>query len=86
MNNQKNRACLLGIAGGYLVYLAYDLFRLRDNPDTTMTPAVRIIFIVLFVVLGAGIVVWAFRMWKDAARKEKEGKTETPPENENSLK
>lgn len=86
MNNQKNRAALLGIAGGYLVYLAYDLFRLRDNPDTTMTPAVRIIFIVLFVILGAGIVVWALRMWKDAARKEKEGKTEDPPENENSMK
>ena len=45
----KNRSYLMGIAGGYLLYIAYQLFESRGDQNTTMTPFVRIAFIVFFV-------------------------------------
>lgn len=82
----KNRSYLMGIAGGYLIYIAYQLFESRGDQNTTMSPAVRIAFIVFFVLAGIGLLVFAFRLWFAAVKAEKENKNEDPPENENSLK
>ena len=84
--NGKNRSYLLGVVGGYLLYLAYQLFRDRGMEDTTMTPAVRILFIVLFALTGIGLMVFAFRLWKTADRQEKETKESKAPEDRESLK
>ena len=72
--NAKNRSYILGIAGGYLIYLAYQLFENWNNPDAGMSPGVRILFISLFVLLGIGLMIYAFRLWKAADREEKENK------------
>lgn len=72
MNRKKTRGSLLGLAAGYLLYTAYELFRDRGDPDTTMPPAVRIIFIVLFVVAAVPLLVYAVRTWKDGTRDEEQ--------------
>ena len=72
MNGTKARSGLIGVAGGYLLYIAYQLFRDRGDPNTTMTPAARIVFIVLFVLSGAAMLVYAWRLWKQSLKEEEE--------------
>ena len=83
MINGKNRSYLLGIVGGYLMYLAWQLFDARADTNTTMTPAVRIIFIVFFTLAGAGLLVYAWFVWKDSGKEEEK---QEPKQDENSLK
>ncbi len=61
----------MGIVGGYLLYLAYQLFEGRNDPETTMTPGIMILFITLFVISGAVLLVYAIRLWKNSADGEK---------------
>ena len=70
LNNGKTRSSLLGITGGYLMYLAYQLFQGRNDPDTTMTPAARIFFICFFVLAGLGVVIYAIRVWRHSDKEE----------------
>lgn len=70
MNTGKTRSSLLGIVGAYLIYTAYELFQAREDTNTTMTPAVRIIFMVLFAAAGIGLLVYAVRVWKRSAEEE----------------
>ena len=86
MNRPKNRSYLMGVVGGYLLYMAWQLFDNRNNPDSTMAPWVCIMFAVLFVIIGVGLMIYAFRIWKIADREEREGKTEEKPENPDGLK
>ena len=81
MNNGKTRSTLLGVVGGYLVYTAYELFEGRADPNTTMTMAARIAFIVLFALAGAALVVYACVVWKRALREEDEKKKSEQDEN-----
>ncbi len=83
MNNQKTRATLLGVVAAYLLYTAYQLYEGRTNPDTTMTPFVMILFIVLFVLAAAGLLIYAWKTWKQADKEEKENPS---PDDPNSLK
>ncbi len=78
--NGKNRSYILGVAGGYLVYLAYQLFENRSNPEAGMSPALRILFMSLFTVIGIGLMIYAIRIWKAADREEKDRKEEENPE------
>ena len=87
--NGKNRSYVMGVAGGYLLYLAYQLFENFHNPEAGMSPAVRVIFIALFVLLGIGLMVYAFRIWKEADREEKAEKEQqktTVPDDETAMK
>ncbi len=84
MNQGKSRATLIGVVGGYLLYLAYQLLQDWNNPDTTMSHAVMAVFIGLFAVAACFIFVYAFRLWKRADQDEKEGKKAAS--DENSLK
>ncbi len=72
MNNGNARASLIGIVGAYLLYTAYDLFRNEAGADTTMSPAVRILFSVFFVLAGIALLVLAVRIWRRSAKEEKE--------------
>lgn len=83
MNREKTRSSLLGVAGGYLLYLAYELFRDRGNADTTMTPAARIIFIALFVIAGAALIVYAVHEWRHSGE---DAEKEKAKEDESNLK
>ncbi len=76
LNNSKTRASLMGIVGGYLIYLAWQLYQGRTDPDTTMTPAAMILFISLFVLAGAGLIVYAFRLWKHGMQEDQEKRRE----------
>ncbi len=72
MNSEKTRSTLMGIVGAYLIYTAWQLFQGRNDPDTTMTLGIMILFVVLFVIAGAGLVVYAVILWKKGMREEKE--------------
>ena len=74
---------MFGIVGEYLVYLAYELFRDRNELDTSMSTPARFAFIALFVLSGAALFVYAFLIWKRALQEEKEKK---PPEDDSSMK
>lgn len=72
MNNGKTRATLLGIVAAYLLYTAYELFEGRNDPNTTMTLPVMILFIVLFVIAAGFLAVYACRVWKRSKQEEEE--------------
>ncbi len=84
MNNGKTRSSLLGIVGAYLIYIAWDLWQDWGNSDTTMTVPVRVIFMVLFVLAGAALLVYAVYVWKHSD--DQKEKKPQPPKDENSLK
>ncbi len=84
LTNGKNRSYLLGIVGAYLIYLAYQLFEGRAETDTTMTPAVRYVFIALFVIAGIALAVYAVIVWKQSGKEEE--KEEKPKQDETALK
>ncbi len=71
MNSGKTRASLMGIVGIYLLNLAYELFRDR-NQESAMTMPVRILFIVLFLVFAVGLMVYAVRLWRGSGKAEEE--------------
>lgn len=78
MNNGKARSSLFGVVGAYLVYLAYGLYRDGTASDTTMSPAVRILFMVFFAAAGVGLIVWALVLWKRAMDEENHEKQNDP--------
>ena len=57
--------------GIYLLNLAYELFRDR-NQESAMTMPVRILFIVLFLVFAVGLMVYAVRLWRGSGKAEEE--------------
>ena len=75
----------MGVVGGYVLYLAYQLFQDRNVPSS-MSMGLRTFFIVFFAVAGIALVIYAFRIWLIADRKEREEKEETPPEDEKAMK
>ncbi len=83
MNNGKNRASLLGVVAVYLLYLSYELFQGRNDPNTTMAPVARILFIALFVISAAGILVYAVHVWRDSKRDDDR---QPPRDDQNSMK
>lgn len=86
MNRGKNRSYLMGVVGGYVLYLAWQLFRDRNDPDTTMALWLRILFMVFFAIAGIGLMIYAWRIWKIADKEEREGKEEELPEDPNAMK
>lgn len=84
LNNGKTRSSLLGVVGAYLLYTAWDLWQERGNTDTVMTVSARIVFIALFALAGAALLVYAVYVWK----RSEDQKEENPRDrnDENSLK
>ena len=64
----------MGIVGGYLIYTAWQLFQGRNDPDTTMTIGIMILFMALFVIAGAALMVYAVILWKKGMAEDKEEK------------
>lgn len=68
MNGNRNRSMLMGVVGGYLLYLSYELLKgLIDNVPTDMPRAVSIISIAFFTIAGIGLLVFAWKLWKKPA-------------------
>ena len=74
MNGEKTRSCLMGIVGGYLIYTAWQLYQGRNDPETTMTIGMMILFMALFVIAGAGLMVYAVILWKKGMAEDREEK------------
>ena len=56
---------LFGVAGGYLIYLAYDLAKdLTENGETSMPAWLQILIAVLFAGIGLALLVFAWKFWK----------------------
>ncbi len=71
-SNSKKRSVFYGLAGIYLLYLAYELFgNLAEVSGMEYTFC--IIFSVLFAVGGVGILFFALRLFQ---KKEKEDEPE----------
>ena len=81
MINGKTRSYLIGIVALYLLHISYELFQGRDDPNTTMTPAARILFIVFFVLAAIGLLIYAVRSWKRSGKDDEE-----PKDDGNNLK
>ena len=66
MNNKNTgRSSILALAGGYLIYMAYELLKsLLANEPTTMPRALQITVIVLFTGIGIAVLVYAWKVWK----------------------
>ena len=75
MNPSTGRASLFAVAGGYVIYLAYELLKnLIDNVPTTMPRWLQIFVIILFAGAGGALLVFAWRVWK----KGREDQDENP--------
>ena len=75
MNPSTGRASLFAVAGGYVIYLAYELLKnLIDNVPTTMPRWLQILAIILFAGAGGALLVFAWRVWK----KGREDQDENP--------
>ena len=72
----------MGVVALYLLYLSYQLFEARGDNNTTMTPAVRIMFIALFVIASVALLIYAVRLW----RHSKEDDDQPQQNDKNSLK
>lgn len=68
MINPRSRNTMIGLVGAYLVYLGYQLFQGRNAPDTTMAPALLILFAVVFAVAGVGLMAYACLTWKNVGK------------------
>jgi len=66
--NGKARGGLILVAALYMLYISWDLYRSRGDTATTMTPAARTVFIVLFILAGGGLAVYAIRTLISAQR------------------
>ena len=65
MNSKKNRASLMVVVAAYLIYTVWQLFQGRNDPETTMSPALIYLFCALFAVAGVGLVIYAVRLWRE---------------------
>ena len=86
LNNGKTRAGLIGLVALYLMNVALELFQGRAEENTAMTMPVRVIFIVLFALIGIALLLYAVRVWKQSNRKEEENQEAPPSKESDSLR
>ncbi len=79
MKNQSVHATMLMLVGGYVLYIAYQIFNgLRLGKDE-MPFWLGVAAVVFFVLAGLGVLFYAWKVWQDSRR-------EDPPADENDLK
>ena len=66
LNSDKTRSTLFGVIAAYFLYLCYGLFRDRHDTNTTMTPMIRWLFLILFAVAAVWLGLYALRIWKQS--------------------
>ena len=70
--NGNGRSGLMALAGGYLIYLAWEMIQGMKTGATTMAPGLNIAFIIFFTLGGIAVIVYAYLIW----RKSKTGEDE----------
>ena len=82
MKNEKTHSILLTLVGGYMLYLAYQLFGKYRAGTKEMPDAVFILAILLFTAAGIGIWVYAWRIYRKQKKDSRQhtGNEENGPE------
>lgn len=71
MLRDRGRATIYGMAGFYLLYLAYQMFGARaDNNGSNYW--MMVIFSVLFVIIGGGICFFSVSILRKCAKEQRE--------------
>ena len=81
LNNDRTRSTLFGVIAAYFLYLCCGLFRDRHDTDTTMTPVIRWLFLILFAAAAVWLGLYAIRLWKQS-ESETSGEEDSPEEPE----
>ena len=77
MNPNSNRSMLMGVVGGYLIYLAYELARdLINGVPSQMPKALTVIIVILFAGIGVVLLVYAWKLWKKGREGREEDRVE----------
>lgn len=58
------RSMLLGLVGGYMLYLAYQVLRDTMNGTSSMSVAATVLSVTFLSVSGIGIMAYALHLWK----------------------
>ena len=83
MNAKRNSSVLVAVVGGYVLYLAYELLKsLINKEETTMAPAVSIIFIVFFALAGGAAIWYAWKLWMMGRKEERDKVVEIEDDSE----
>ena len=78
MRSNSNRATIMGLVGGYLIYLAYELIsNMIKEEATTMPKALIILFAVLFTGIGIWLFFYAWKLWKKSKEEKDEDQAES---------
>lgn len=76
----------MAIAGGYVLYLAYELLKsLIDNAPTTMPRVVQILAIIFFVAAGISLLVFAWKIWKKGREDQDQSPVDIGPQEEKAI-
>ena len=85
MNPKSNRSMLMGIVGGYLIYLAYELARdLINGVPSQMPKALTVIIVILFTGIGITLLVYAWKLWKKSREASEEDRVEIREEEDSA--
>ena len=77
----RNRAMLLAVVGGYVIYLAYEIMRDELAGKSTMAMWVCILFTVLMGAAGIAVLLLAWKIYRTKDPEEPEN-----PEDPNAIK
>jgi len=76
----------MAIAGGYVLYLAYELLKsLIDNESTTMPRVVLILAIIFFAAAGVSLLVFAWKIWKKGREDQDQNPVDIGPQEEKAI-
>ncbi len=76
MNSKKARSGLYGIVSAFMFFTAYDLFKGRNDPESTMPMGLLIAFMIFFALAGVGLLIFAIRLWVHSGDEDKEKEAE----------
>ena len=64
----RNRATLLAVAGGYVLYLAYEMVRDQLNGSSSMALWVCILATAFFGIAGIAVLIYAWKVFRTKDR------------------
>ena len=76
MRNEKTHSALLGLVGGFVLILAYELLQKYLSGSDEMPGAVFIIAIAVFTLGGIGTIYYAWICYRNWKREEQEKQNE----------
>ncbi len=72
--NERTHASLLALAGGYIIYLAYEILRDHLNGEGGMSDAIAILSVTVLFLGGLGALYYAWRVYRQSKKPEEQQK------------